>query len=281
MHQGILLSFVQKRRNAPDRTLSEALGLCRNAGFTELDYLTDVKCADYLQKAEKARKEIDRHGLKVHQSHCPFFRYTPGGEALFGEYAVRAVEAAAILGAEHLVIHADEYRVTDSFDEKKILSATQEYLAPVVEKCVGHGIHPAIENLFEDNYGSKVDGRSRYTSKTEEVLNIIEKFPGTGIGCCWDFGHALCSYGDRAGEELKKVLPYLLCTHVHDNSYGIDMHKPAFFGTADWEKTVGILKNSNYSGNFTWEFVYERFPDALFPDYLKFVHKIGEYLLAH
>lgn len=279
MQQGINLGFVLKRRNASDRSLQEGLELCRNSGFFLLDYLSPVSEDRWLERAKAEREMIDRSGLAVHQSHCPFFRYRPEGLNLFTEYAPRAVRAAAVLGAQYFVIHADEYREFDSFDPQRILRKTQEYLAPVIELCAEAGIRPAIENLFEDGYGPQIGGRSRFTAKTEDVLAVIESFPGSGIGCCWDSGHAQCAYGAHAADELKKLAPYLICTHMHDNSCGRDLHKPAFFGDLDWECIMEILNSSGYAGNFTWEFVYERFPDALLPDFLRFIHKTGEYLI--
>ena len=279
MQQGINLNFVRKRRNAPDRPLREALELCRDSGFGIVDHLTPVLEPDWLEQAKRAREEMDSLGIAVHQSHCPFFRYKPGGVELFAQYASRAVKAAAVLGSEILVIHADEYRDADSFDQARMLQGTCETLAPVVAQCVEAGIRPAIENLFEDGFGPQFHGRSRFTARTEEVIAVIEHFSGSGIGCCWDSGHAQCAYGELCYDEFEKLSPYIICTHLHDNSFGHDQHKPAFFGSLDWEKIMTLLKHSGYAGDFTWEFVYERFPDELLPDFLQFVHRTGECLI--
>ena len=279
MRQGINLGFVLKKRNAPDRSPGEAVALCRDAGFSIVDYLTPVVEEDWREQAEAARELMDSCGVEVHQAHCPFFRYKEGGLKLFAEYAPRAVRAASILGAEFFVIHADEYREPDSFDFERILRKTREYLAPVVDLCAQAGIRPAIENLFEDGFETPTGGRSRFTSKTEEVIAVIESFPGSGIGCCWDSGHAQCAYGEHCIDELEKLAPYVTCTHMHDNSYGVDQHKLAFFGNLNWERVMEILKNAGYPGEFTWEFVYERFPDVLLPDFLRLAHKTGEYLI--
>ena len=131
MRQGINLDFVLKKRNAPDRSLGEAVALCRDAGFSIVDYLTPVVEEDWREQAEAARELMDSCGVEVHQAHCPFFRYKEGGLKLFAEYAPRAVRAASILGAEFFVIHADEYREPDSFDFERILRKTREYLARI------------------------------------------------------------------------------------------------------------------------------------------------------
>ena len=151
MEQAINLSFVQICRGTDvRRSVTEALDLCRSAGFQRLDYLGDVEAPDYLERAKRDREAMDVRGMKVVQSHCPFFRYKENGLEKFREFAPRAVDTAAILGADFLVIHADEYRSSGAFDPEESLRQTREYLKPVVERCVQKGIRPAIENLFED-----------------------------------------------------------------------------------------------------------------------------------
>ena len=280
MELGINPGYVRKQRGNPQgRPFAEALLLCRNAGFAQLDYLSELG-DDWERTAHRRREEIDRSGLVVHQSHCPFFRYQKDGAGRFAEVAPLAVRAAAILGAQFLVVHADEYRVTDRFDESEILGATYDYLAPIVDLAKQHGIRIAVENLFEDGAGPLVNGRSRYTSTVEEVLAVIDRFGDPAVGCCWDFGHGRCSYGDRQLDALRQIGPRLCCTHVHDNYYNKDLHLPPFFGGTDWEAHMHYLHDSAYPGNFTYEFVYGSIPDALLPTYLDVAYQTGQYLLA-
>lgn len=280
MEQGINLGIIAFRRKEANRSFEESCKLALDAGFRNLDYLTSCVDDDYSETARRQREFLDHCGLTVHQSHCPFFRYQKDGLELFKKYAPRAVENAAILGAKFLVFHADEIRAEGSFDAEDIFKRNVELLKPLVDRCVELGIRPAIENLFEDKCFPEFDGRSRYTSKTEEVLAVIDAFSGSGIGCCWDAGHAQVAYGKTALDELERLASHVVCTHMHDNSYGHDMHKPAFFGNMDWERAMGILNAAGYQGNFTWEFVYERFPEPLVLDYLRFVHRLGEYLTS-
>ena len=137
-----------------------------------------------------------------------------------------------------------------------------------------HGIRPAFETVFDDGIGK------RYGSRAEELLDVIGVFSGAGAGCCFDFGHGHIAFGDKFPENFALLLPHVVCTHVHDNFWRQDMHLPAYFGSIDWETTMSMLKKSGYSGEFVWEFVYERFPDALMPDYLQFIRRTGEYLIS-
>lgn len=281
MKQGINPGYVQyQRKKEEKRDFSDTLALCRTCGFTELDYLSPLKDENFRDTAHLHRELLNRAGMKVHQSHCPFFRYQENGIRLFPEFAERAVEAASILGAQYLVIHADEYRPADGFNSGEVLAKNYELLAPIVELCLKRNLSPAFENLFEDHFKAADGERSRFCSEPEEVVALIEKFHDPAVGACLDFGHAQCSSGEQYGKVLDLFEQHLFCTHVHDNYYRKDLHLPAFFGTIDWEMVMSRLKTSGYSGNFTWELVYGRFPDALLPEYLKFVHKTGEYLLA-
>ncbi len=280
MRQVIGLNFVSLRRNTTEiRPLNESLKLCKDAGILLLDHLTPVTNEDYLENAHKQREAIEEAGLQIHQSHCPFFRYGPNGLEKFREFAPRAVKTAAVLGAKYLVFHADEARPENGepFDAERILARTREYLAPIIDQCVELGIRPAIENLFEEDPAN----RSRFTHAAEEVIAVIESFPGSGIGCCLDTGHLNVSTGggDAFITDMEKLAPYVVCTHIHDNRYGRDMHKPAFFGDIPWEKLMAILKKNNYAGELCWEFVYERVPDEVYPAFMNMVRSSGEYLI--
>ena len=274
MEQAIYLNYIQIRRQSTQkRSLEEAVQLCKNAGFYRFDYLSDV-----LDDAERDREIFDKAGVKVIQSHCPFFRYKEDGINKFKEEAPKAVKAAAKLGAEFFVIHADEYRMNDEISFDEMMKVTREYLAPVIDLCAEYGLRPAIENLFEEKGRPH---RTRFCSEAEEVIGVIESFPGTGIGCCWDSGHHHVSFGDDDFfPKLEMLAPYIICTHMHDNRYGVDMHKPAFFGTINWERVMEILKQYNYPGDFSWEFVHDRVPDAVYGEYLKFIKASGDYLLS-
>lgn len=273
MEQSINLKFVQLQRlNSKKRPLSEAVKLCKNAGFHRFDYLSDS-----LEDAYREKDFFDSQSVKVIQSHCPFFRYQEDGLNKFKAAAPQAVKIAAALKAEFFVIHADEYRMNDDISSKEMLKKTYEYLAPIVDLCGEYGMKVAVENLFEE---IEAPHRSRFCSEVEEVIAVINSFPGSGIGCCWDSGHHNVAFGtEKFFEKLEILAPYIICTHMHDNNYGRDMHKPAFFGNIAWEKVTEILKKHHYAGDWSWEFVYERIPDALYSEYLKFIHAAGSCLL--
>ena len=278
MKQCINLGFVMIRRNSKEnRPFQEALDLCRNADFMLLDHLSPIENDDYLDVARRQRDAIDAMGMKVVHSHFPIFRYDgPGVREKILNAAPRAVKAAHALGAQYMVIHGNEY-VCETFDSQVCFRESTEYLRPVVDLCAEHGIVPLIENMGE-NVQSK--NRLHFGARAEEVLAHIDAFSYANAACCLDTGHLRVAYRDDDSylHAVEQLAPYIACTHIHDSAFGYDLHKPAFFGTVPWEQLMGILKKHGYAGVLSWEFVYERIPDALYPQYLAFIRAEGEYL---
>ena len=278
MEQCINLGFVMIRRNSAERRpFEEALDLCNNAGFRLFDYLSPIGNDDWLELAERHRAVLDARGMKVVHSHFPYFRYSgPGVKEKILHAAPRAVQAASILGAQFLVLHGNEY-VCKTFDPEECFRQSTEYLRPVVDLCAEYGIRPLIENMGESVLS---ESRQHYGARAEEVLAQIDAFSYAHAACCFDSGHLRVAYADDDAylHALELLAPHIVCTHIHDSAFGCDLHKPPFFGTVPWEKVMSILKKHDYSGVLSWEFVYERIPDVLYPRYLDFIRATGDCL---
>ena len=280
MEQCINLGFVMIRRNSEERRpLEEALELCRRAGIMCFDHLSPIDGDDYIDLAHRHREALDARGMKVVHSHFPFFRYGgPGVREKILRAAPRAVKAASILGSRFMVLHGNEY-VCETFDPEECLRQSSEYLRPVVDLCGEYGIKPLIENSGE---AVSTPPRLHYASLVEEVLAMIEVFSYAGAGCCLDSGHLRVTYNDDDSflHAVEQLAPYIACTHIHDSAFKRDIHKPAFFGKVPWENFMRLLKKHRYSGVLSWEFVYERIPDVLYPQYLDFIRASGDYLIG-
>ena len=284
MELGMSLDYLLKKRGTTEkRDLSEAAALCRKAGFVYVDYSPDYKSADWAEKAKRDREILDRAGLIVEQTHAPFNRYGQHPEDMFGTYYKNLFEASKIVGAKYVVVHADEYRTVDHYDEKEAEDFAYEFLAPHVDYAKKNGMTVAIENVFEDSIRRcpQFDGKSRYGSRIHELKGIIERFDDPDVQCCWDFGHASCAFGaDGMLEPMKEIGKYLCCTHVHDNYYEKDLHLVPFLGNVNWEAHMKALREMNYRGKFSFELVYGSCPDALMEKWLSHVHEVGEYLVG-
>ena len=281
MRLGLNFGYITKQLQATDEAgYREAAELCKASGFSVLDYSPDIRVDNWEEKAHLFRKIFDEVGLEVIQSHAPMNRYGAYPAEIFPELTRRCIHAASILGAKHIAFHADEYITTDRYDPKEILDFTYDYLAPSVELAKKLSVGIAVENVFDDGRGTLIDGKCRFTSRVEELLSVIERFNDPAVTCCWDFGHGKVAYEENALAAFRQVLPYLTCTHVHDNYYQTDLHLLPFLGASDWKPYMQALKDSNYAGDFTYEFVYGKIPAPLLPDFLSLAKKAADYLFT-
>ena len=179
MELSMSLGYLKKmRKNAALRTTEEAAQLCKNAGFCHVDYTPDCTGEDWERNACEDRKILDAMGIRVEQTHVPFNRYGTYDPEMFPLYCQRTFEASKILGAKYVVIHADEYRTKDHYDAKEIEDFAYGYLAPYVDYAAKHDLVVAVENVFEDVVARcpQIDGKSRFTSRIDELQGIIERF---------------------------------------------------------------------------------------------------------
>lgn len=279
MNVSITAGYFLKGSTDPGRT-EFIFRTLRDNGISNFDYLTDVKRPDYLEIAAICRECADKTGTVIHQSHCPMGRYKK--DLTFDEVmstSLRAVEAASVLGARYLVVHADENRYEKSreFNPEKIMLQMYDYISRIVEKAASENITVCIENLFEDGRFPDME-RSRFTSRIEELLGLVERFDSENVGICWDFGHARVAFGEETAEMLKLALPRVYCTHVHDNCIK-DEHRLPFRGKNDWYTLMPLLKEYGYRGNLNFEIEHGTVPDELMPDFISYCRKLGDYLI--
>ena len=288
MELSVTLGFIAKSI-APQPGESDEARLQRTAlmlkeyGFSNFDYLVP-RTETWAEDAARFREFAESAGVRVHQSHAPIYRNRPEFSRKQVQSAyLAAVDAAAAIGAKYLVVHADEYRLApgEIYSSEKVVKNQIEFFLPVAERAARAGIKLACENVTQ----SHDDPRSRCSCDAEELLGIIEGLNGTAAvrpdnpaGCCWDFGHGRMWYGDESPKALEKVVPYLLCTHVHDNR-ARDDHQPPFTGKMDWQPLMKVLRDGGYHGNLSLELHYGRFPERVLPAYLNFCRAAGEELI--
>lgn len=280
------LSYVEKGQAASvGRQLDTAAKLCADAGFRFVDYTSNYKLQDYIGIAYRDREILDRYGITVEQCHAPFNRYgIYASQEEFMRLFKASFDCAKILGAKYIVIHADELQPTgNKWDIEELISRNYEYLAPYGEYCRKNGIVMAIENLFEDMSPliPFIEGKNRFSSRIDEQIGLIDRFNDSAVAACWDFGHACCSFGrDEMTEKLRMLGNRLVCTHVHDNNYRQDMHLIPFLGEIDWKAQMTVLKEINYNGKLSFEFVYGHIPDNIVKSYLNYVSYVGNELMG-
>ncbi len=277
-----MLEYITHELPCPDEDLKNAALLAKSCGFDSFDFITDVKCDNYIDKAKSFREFFDKNGLKVHQTHAPFNRYNKyGTDDEFRKYLSRAEEVTKILGAKNIVFHVDEYKMKDGekWDFEKMCAWHKEYMNPFVYQAKKLDINVCIENLFDDRFWG-TDERSRFSCDIEEILWFIKSFNADHVKACWDFGHGEIQFWGETFNNFKKVFPYIACTHVHDNFAGYDMHLPPTLGQNDWKKYIDYMKENNYQGVFSLELGHGKVPNEFMPDFLKLAYKMTNYVLS-
>ena len=132
----------------------EAHKMIKDAGFDCVDYsfywCDDLQLLDdnYLEKAKAAREHLDEIGLVCNQAHAPFdFVDSLEMNASCKQYLdiKRAIEAAGVLGAKSIVVHAVKHSHNAG---EEFLAYNEKFYKSLEETAEKSGIKIAVENLF-------------------------------------------------------------------------------------------------------------------------------------
>ena len=277
MELSICANYLQKTELS-DKSAYNMLKLCRDAGFTVVDYTPAGETWE--QQVSSLMRASEALGLPIEQSHAPFNRYK---KRPLEEYKIlldHAFEAAIRMHNKQIVIHGDDYRIPKDgiYNAEAAMAEMYELWAPYVEKAAKNGVCVAIETVFEDNR-AKDAPPNRFTSRLEELMGLIDRFDNPFVTCCWDTGHARLAFTrEGMSEAMRKLGGRITCTHIHDNYYNKDLHVMPFQGDIDWREQMATLKEIGYTGNLTFEFVYGQLPECMVADFLHTAVKTGQML---
>ena len=255
-----------------------------DAGFDAVDYsfywAKDEKDAlgeDYADRAREIRGWIDAAGIVCNQTHAPL--ELKAGDA-FDESnptyvrLVRSLEASAILGAEHVIVH--RVVAPEGMDETEYAYSFYTSLRPYCERF---GIKVAVENLFK-----KKDGVYQGVFGTPEALTDIVRRLGTDcFTACLDIGHTTFAGTPKPEVFLMGMDGSILhALHVHDNDFSGDQHQFPWNGKVDWNAVAKALAAIGYPGDLTLEVFrsLQKYPAALLPDALRFAAALGRHLIG-
>lgn len=253
-----------------NRNIFEAFDLCVNAGFKCFDF-----CPDPQDDIEKITDYLSSNKVDVIQHHIPFNRYAKKDYSEYSKDILSAMERGHAVGSKIAVIHGDEFDFACmEYSKEAVLEFNYRLFYPLVEYASKNGMQVAFETVFEDM------NVPRFCSDVNDLCALVDRYGTKTVGICWDTGHAKVSYKDKQPDALKIAKDRVICTHVHDNVYSKDLHMFPFLGDTNWNELMAAFKEIGYKGDFTLELVYDRLPDALAPDYIKLLHKSGEYILS-
>ncbi len=231
-------------------------------GFDALDmnlitciYDSEFSEDSFEKTCEMLLNTAKRNGIYFNQAHAPFpsYRFLADKEKM-DEYnakvyphLIRSIKAAAILGAEQIVVHPID--VPDKRIQKEFNLDFYNRLLPV---CKEYGIKVALENMWGH---SQVDPTKIIPNVCSTGLELGEYFDALDpkyFTVCLDVGH--CGLvGESADNAIRALGPRLHALHIHDTDHVRDLHTLPFQGKMDWNAVCSALAEVNYDGDFTYE----------------------------
>lgn len=271
--------------------IAEAVRMNCEAGFEAIDlsmYITSrpIFTGDGAALIREIKSIASAYGVTFNQAHAPFPSYRFGEEnaaynAEMKTAVPRAIEYAAALGADQIIIHPIWVREADA--ERQLdfnLSLFEEYYS-VAEKC---GIAVAIENMWGHHRDNIKKIEPNVCSTGAELAYYIDRFrahfPTAKTTACLDLGHAGL-VGETADGMIRALGGDRLgALHIHDNDFFADLHTLPFTSKMNYERIIDALAEIGYSGDVTLESdgFFERIPDGLFPAALAYARATAAYI---
>lgn len=201
------------------------------------------------------RAVADMAGIQCNQAHAPFptSKLETPENAAYNEkifdLIVRSMEAAALLGANAIVVHPKQHLDYWDHVEESFAMNMDFYraLAPYAKKF---GIKIALENMWRGRDGKIVDSTC---SSPEEFCRYLDTLADDCFVGCLDVGHCGLT-GRRAGDMIRAMgASHIGALHVHDNDDLHDTHTIPYNGSMDWADITAALAEIGYAGDFTYE----------------------------
>jgi len=268
---------------------AKAIELLAKAGFDCFDFAFSKGCRclqdDYAAYAEDLKKEMARNQIFCNQAHAPFeFNNMHRRDTMDlsnHNYlnVVRSIEAAAILGAKHIVVHCIGPAVSPDFWEYNY-----RYYKSLEPYCQKFGIKIAIENLYDwTEFSDYYSGRLGSPSEIKKLLTMLNS---DCFGVCVDTGHA-AMVGWKPEDFIRSFdNKQLIALHIHDNDCRVDLHglpyTLPYVLKLNWDNITKALADIRYAGEFTMESLsfQSSFDNDLIFDAVKFEERVGRKLIS-
>ena len=242
------------------QSILDCLEKIRANGFHMIEVCSSPAHLDYhdLAAVRAVTVRIADLGMEAYSFHAPFADWIDisamdaGRRDLALQEILRAVEAAAVMQVQYLVIHPGPEHANIPPHEERLrrMENTVETLNRVALRCAELGIGCVLENKLPH----------LLFGNTSDILWILDALDGVEVGACLDTGHAYLS-GDLPN-LLRKLAPHLRMIHVHDNRGHFDDHLPPGDGTIDWSWLLREFMATGFQGAFVLEMAGSSNPDA-------------------
>jgi len=191
------------------------------------DDIDRISAADF----ETLRKDISARGFRP-VWHAPFYDLNVGAHdpkirTLSLERLLWAVDTAKSFGAAQIVVHPG----FGPFVFGKNFPHWFDRAKPQVDKLVDHARSAGIRLAFENIYDSTPD----------DLVALVEPYPETVAGICFDTGHFNLFSQVSLKHWLEKLGARLFELHLHDNLGSDDDHIAVGDGTVKYGPLIAWL----------------------------------------
>ena len=275
----------------------DAIALLAKVGYDALDYsMFDILNPknpagkdDFREYAKSLKKTADEFGIIFNQSHAPFPSYVQypnqeqqnlGYNEIIIYAIIKAMEITSIIGGKTIIVHPINL-INCSYGEQKDFNMA--FYNSLVPYCKKFGLKIALENMWGwDEKNKKVT--PAVCSDASEFADYVDSLDKDWFCACLDVGHAeMQGTGSISAVKCIETLGHerLKAVHIHDNDKIGDLHTLPFTQKIYWAEIAKVLKNIDYSGDFTFEadsFI-EKFPKELYLNASKLMLDVGRYLV--
>jgi sugar phosphate isomerase/epimerase len=223
----------------------------RASGFQVIEVCSFPKHLDYHHESEVRRAgDLMRSlGLRPLSFHAPFadqIDITSPDDAI-REAAVAelitACHAAALLGAENVVLHPGPEREgrppPEEFHQRMRYAAIS--LNRVAAYCCESGVQLLLENMLPH----------LLFGQTSDMMYLLGEITNCSVGTCLDTGHARLS--GNLENVIHKLSGHLKMVHINDNHGDWDAHLIPGEGSIDWPWLISELQRYQFSGGLIIE----------------------------
>ena len=266
---------------------AEAIRLIAQAGFDAYDITLNgiegnpIFDDNYKEYLASLKAVADEAGITCNQSHAPSSSRRDDSpknqyynEHIF-DWLVRALEAAAYLGAKNIIVHPINY-MTYRGNESYLKDMNMEFYRALAPHAKRVGIRIALENTgqMDKRRGIFVDS---VCANVREQIDYLETLGDDCFVACLDLGH--CGLlGHEVTDSIRALgADRLAALHVHDNNFREDNHTAPFCGKMEWMPILETLAQIGYRGDFTFECYnfFRGLPVEFLPDAAEYLCRLG------
>lgn len=232
-------------------TIFSVLEEIRASGFEIIEVCSFPRHLDYHHEEEvhRAGEMMRRLGLRPFSFHAPFAdriditALDEKNRTAAVEELITACRAAALIGAENVVLHPGPERSgrppQEEFFQRMHNAALS--LNQVAAHCAQDGVRLLLENMLPH----------LLFGQTSDMMYLLGEISACSVGTCLDTGHAHLS-GDL-GSVIHKLSGHLKMVHINDNHGDWDAHLIPGDGGINWPWVINELQHHHFEGGLIIE----------------------------